>query len=270
MIVRALAVFAVSLVACSPPAGEASLTFRISPQTVLQGEEATVVVTATAADGLLGRGTVRVVSEQGSLVDGIDLPLDAYGTASTSFVCPEPCTSPIGLSAKWGTVSVKANLPLTSGGTLDQCEVGSVTSLATPTSLDLFGTVLYFANGAVLPAGNYRLKNTGGCLKYGPGQNWCVHAYPNGEVAWWVVGETTDIRYFMPPGTYGFTTANRDVGYPDYAQCDAANRALPAHEFAFPGGKLGIWLKDLIYGDNTSGTGKNPSWTLTKVTPTCP
>jgi hypothetical protein len=34
---------------------------------------------------------------------------------------------------------------------------------------------------------------------------------------------------------------------------------------------MGIWLKDDIYVDNTSGVaGQNPSWTLSRVTSSCP
>lgn len=263
------AVVLVSFVSCSPvPKGEPELSIRVAPASVKAGEPVQVVVTATGADGLVGKGVVHLDSELGSLSDGVDLELDTYGTATATFSCAQPCLGPVELNARWNVVRAKSRVEILSAV---RCDFGTVSSAAAPGMLDLFGTVLYFDNGAPLPAGNYRIKNTGGCLKYGPGQNWCVNAYLNGSVAWWVVGATTNDRLFVPPGTFGFAADNtRDVGFAEYAACDAANRALPAHDFVFAGGKLGLWLKDLIYNDNTSGTGKNPSWSLTRLTADCP
>lgn len=169
------------------------------------------------------------------------------------------------------------NAEVTAGGSgPPPCTVGTVTSQATGTNLSLFGTPVYFDNGAALAAGTYRLKNNGGCLKYGAGQNWTCHAYANGVVGWWLVGDTTSMMLGIPPGTIGFQrvpgSADLDIGsFTDFSLCDAANRALPAQDFTFAGGKLGIWLKDDIYDDNTAGQGgKNPSWTLSRVTSACP
>ena len=144
------------------------------------------------------------------------------------------------------------NAEVTAGGSgPPPCTVGTVTSQATGTNLSLFGTPVYFDNGAALAAGTYRLKNNGGCLKYGAGQNWTCHAYANGVVGWWLVGDTTSMMLGIPPGTIGFQrvpgSADLDIGsFTDFSLCDAANRALPAQDFTFAGGKLGIWLKDDI------------------------
>ena len=257
---------------CSPPVGEPALDLRASPSQLTPGQTVAVIVTATAGDGKVGKGTVHFSSDEGSLVDGLDVELDVYGTARAPFSCQGACKGPFRLSARWGAVTATNGLEVTSGGTTMPvvCEVGTVTSAATQGTLDLFGAVLYFDNGAALPAGSYRIKNSGGCMKYGAGQNWTVHAFPNGDIAWWLIGATTTDKLFMPPGTYLLDAAGNNTGFADYAACDAANRALPARTFSFAGGKLGIWLTDTIYMDNTSGTGSNPSWTLTKVVTGCP
>ncbi|MDP1822160.1 MAG: hypothetical protein Q8L48_02930 [Archangium sp.] len=162
------------------------------------------------------------------------------------------------------------------GGGSSECVVDTATSSATANSLSLFGTPIYFDDGASLAAGTYRLENSGGCMKYGPGQNWTVHAYASGVVSWWIVGADTSAQFFIPPGTVGFEripgSADRDIGsFADFTQCDLANRSLPPRDFNHAGGKLGIWLKDDIYGDNTAGVnGQNPSWTLSRVTADCP
>lgn len=161
-------------------------------------------------------------------------------------------------------------------GGVTACVAHTATSTATATNLSLFGTPVYFADGAPLAAGTWRLTNNGGCMKYGPGQNWTVHAYASGVVSWWLVGASTSAQLAIPPGTVGFEripgSADRDIGsFADFSQCDAANRALPPRDFTHVGGKLGIWLKDDIYGDNTAGeNGKNPSWTISRVTAGCP
>lgn len=256
---------------CAAPPGEPTLDLKVSPSQMPRGQEVRVLVTATAGDGKIGTGTVHISSDEGSLVDGVDVELDRYGSASAPFTCAGACNGPFRLSARWGSVTATNNVEVAAGpGPIVVCEVGTVTSAATQGTLDLFGAVLYFDNGAPLPAGNYRIKNSGGCMKYGPGQNWTVHAFPNGAIAWWLVGETTSDKLFMPPGTFLLDASGNNIGFADYAACDAANRALPARSFTFAGGKLGIWLDDAIYMDNTSGTGSNPSWTLTKVVSGCP
>ena len=43
----------------------------------------------------------------------------------------------------------------------------------------------------------------------------------------------------------------------------AANKLAPGVPYMHRGGKLGIWLKDLKYGDNVEGEGgRNPRWEL--------
>jgi len=146
-----------------------------------------------------------------------------------------------------------------SGGA-DPCDFGEASSAGTDQALNLFGEVVYFANGEALPAGHYRIQYIDGCMKYGGGQSWAVHAYGDGSIGWWFVGESTADRVVMPPGTVGFST------YGTFDECVAANLLLPAAEFDFVGGKLGVWLADSPYSDNVAGVDdRNPKWNLVRV-----
>lgn len=147
-----------------------------------------------------------------------------------------------------------------------QCNLGEVQSAGTQQNLDLFGTVVYFSDGAELPAGRYRAKYVDGCMQYGSGQAWTIHAYAGGNpcCGWWFVGDTADQRIVNPPGTVGYTPANG--AFSSFDECVAANQALPPLEFDFAGGKLGVWLEDVPYSDNLAGQdGRNPKWQLTQL-----
>ena len=144
------------------------------------------------------------------------------------------------------------------------CSFGSAASLAVPGMLDLFGQISYFGDGGVLPGGRYVVRYVDGCMKYGGGQDWTIHAYASGSIAWWLVGASSSIQYLMPPGTVGYAASNG--AYVQFADCVAANLLLPPVEFDFDGGVLGVWLQDSPYSDNLAGEGgRNPSWQLTRL-----
>ena len=144
------------------------------------------------------------------------------------------------------------------------CSFGSAASLAVPGMLDLFGQISYFGDGGVLPGGRYSVRYVDGCMKYGGGQDWTIHAYASGSIAWWLVGASSSIQYLMPPGTVGYDSSTG--AYVQFADCVAANLLLPPVEFDFDGGVLGVWLQDSPYSDNLSGEGgRNPSWQLTRL-----
>jgi hypothetical protein len=146
-----------------------------------------------------------------------------------------------------------------SGGA-DRCDFGEASSAGTDEALNLFGEVVYFANGEALPAGHYRIQYIDGCMQYSSGQAWAVHAYADGSVGWWFVGESTADRVVMPPGTVTYST------FATFDECVAANLLLPASEFDFAGGKLGVWLADSPYSDNLAGVdNRNPKWSLVRV-----
>jgi hypothetical protein len=142
------------------------------------------------------------------------------------------------------------------------CELGEVSSTGTNQNLDLFGRVVYFADGIALPSGRYRIKYVDGCMKYSSAQDWAVHAYPNAEPdGWWLVGADTTDKVAVPPGTIGFLVSNG--GFATFDECVAANLALPPADFDFAGGRLGVWLQDSPYSDNAAGVDdRNPKWTL--------
>jgi hypothetical protein len=99
----------------------------------------------------------------------------------------------------------------------------------------------------------YRAKYVGGCMKYDFLLSWQIQApAPSG---WWFVGDTTDDRVVQPPAS--------TASFSDFASCVSASLAVPAEDFAFDGGKLGIWLNDSPYEDNLAGDdGGNPTWSL--------
>jgi hypothetical protein len=143
------------------------------------------------------------------------------------------------------------------------CELGEVSSLGTNQNLDLFGNIVYFADGIELPAARYRITYLDGCMKYSAAQDWSLHAYAGAEPdGWWFVGDDQTHKVVVPPGTVGFLLSNG--GFSTFDQCVAANLALAPIEFDFAGGKLGAWLQDSPYSDNMAGEGdRNPKWKLT-------
>jgi hypothetical protein len=151
---------------------------------------------------------------------------------------------------------------LTQGG----CSLGEASSLASDQSLDLFGSITYFAKGKVLPAGHYRVAYVDGCMKFNPVLPWSVNNAASS--GWWLVGASSSERVVGLPG-------NTDNGFlsnlSGFAECVAKNQALPPKEFNFVGGKLGIWLDDGPYTDNQAGEGgRNPTWRLTLLVDACP
>jgi hypothetical protein len=147
------------------------------------------------------------------------------------------------------------------------CEIGAAQSPAAPGTLDLFGQIAYFGSGQVLPAGRYRVSYVDGCMKYSSAQDWAIHAYADGSIAWWL-GKTSGDKLVMLPGTIGIYEGQG--GYSEFNACVAANQPLQPVEFDFEGGVLGIWLADSNYGDNLSGVdGRNPSWKLTLLGDSC-
>jgi hypothetical protein len=127
---------------------------------------------------------------------------------------------------------------------------------------DVFGGVVDFASGAVLPAGHYTVTYVDGCMKYAPSQGWTVNAYgaigPDGY--WLVTGPARD-KVIMPPGTVGYAIGSG--AFASFDDCVHASHAVPPVEFDFAGGSIGVWLEDSPYGDNVAGQGgRNPTWHL--------
>src|ERR1700678_4532693 len=127
------------------------------------------------------------------------------------------------------------------------CGLGSAASSATNESastLNLFGQIVYYDDGGDLPKGRYEAKYLGGCMKYDWLFNWQVQASwaDAGGGGFWFVGDTSSDRVVMAPGV--------TQSYADFDACVAANMTASREDFAFDGGKLGIWLNDDPYTDN--------------------
>lgn len=170
---------------------------------------------------------------------------------ATDAVDAEPVDAPYGRDA---------------GSNTEGCQLGAAGSFATDQQLDLFGDVIYFAQGQELPPGRYRATYEDGCMKYNAIFQWTVNA--SASDGWWLVGDSSSDRVTVLPGTFPAVVFD---GYASFAECVAANAALPPKEFEFGGGKLGIWLNDNPYLDNQAGEGgRNPKWSLTLLVDECP
>ena len=152
-----------------------------------------------------------------------------------------------------------------SGDASTNCTIGTATSSASAGNLNLFGTPVYFDNGADIPAGTYMVSYEDGCFKYGSGQGWTVNAYPKGGCChWWIIGNTTNDRLEAAPGTIGFAVGSG--AFAAFQDCVNASKLSAPVTIQHTGGKLGIWLQDSPYTDNTPGeNGNNPKWKLTRV-----
>jgi len=101
-----LALAVAGWVACGA-SGEAELVVSITPRTVRSDglDAASITITAKDENGAIGTGAVRVTTVGGSLSDGVDLTLDAYGKAQTTFTCDKAvdasCTGDVRVVAEW-------------------------------------------------------------------------------------------------------------------------------------------------------------------------
>jgi hypothetical protein len=157
------------------------------------------------------------------------------------------------------------------------CDFGSAINYATQSSLSLFGEITYYAGGAVLPAGHYRVTYVDGCMKYASsGQDWTIHAYADGHDDFWL-GTAAGDMLVMPPGTIGYSadpSQNGGGAFVQFDDCVAANKLLAPVEFDFAGGQLGAWNNDSNPGDNVAGVSDdggidNPQWSLTLLSGSC-
>lgn len=258
------------------PAREAVLTLVAIPASIEDSGAVTQVIATAALGGLPGSGVVRF-NVQAGFLGGQTVALDALGRAVVAFRCPSSedpsCQGQVLLEAEWTVEGrpVSTSVEIT---VIPRAPV--VCQVEIPTALDISGGVFRFNSGLPLAAGRYRIQNLGGCLKYSIDQNWTVNALANGESSWWLVGATTSQQLLIPPGTVGYVQAPeggvRDIGaFVRFEDCDAASSALPPLEFDFPGGLLGLWLRDPRYDDNVGGlNGRNPNWSLSKITSDCP
>ena len=116
-----------------------------------------------------------------------------------------------------------------------------------------FPPVVYYAAGAALPAGRYRVEYATGCF------NCCVTLLDS----FFLVGEDPGTRLLTLPGG-----GSGDVLGAPVARCPASETPYAPIDFDFAGGKLGVWLSDTVAADNQNGDGaggRSPTWRLTRL-----
>ena len=167
------------------------------------------------------------------------------------------------VDAGGSSMDTDAGSAMDAGGEDETCDFGQAQSLATSDTLDLFGEIVFYNDGADLPEGRYRVTYIDGCMKYAGSQDWTINAYEDGSIAWFLGTESGD-RFVMLPGTVGYAVSNG--AYAEFEDCVDANLAVDPIEFDFDGGPLGVWLADSNYPDNVAGEdGRNPSWQLERL-----
>jgi hypothetical protein len=116
-----------------------------------------------------------------------------------------------------------------------------------------FAPIVYYAAGAALPAGRYRVQYVAGCFTC------CVTLLD----AFWLVGDDTSMRIVELPGG-----VSDDVLGAPVARCPVPGAPFAPVDFDFGGGKLGVWLSDAVAADNVNGDGaggRSPTWRLTRL-----
>jgi hypothetical protein len=153
------------------------------------------------------------------------------------------------------------------------CKLEGGVTLPEDLSVALIDQQQYFAGGADLPAGRYRLTYVDGCFCYGVPVatiGWTVHASKAAGFGCALIG--ADGMALMPtPGTEGFSV---DAGaFETYAKCVAANCNQAPLDFDFAGGKLGVArnggtaLAEFDDSDGSDMGGRGPTFRLSRLDP---
>jgi hypothetical protein len=163
-----------------------------------------------------------------------------------------------------------------------RCELGDGIALPEELTVDVQGGMIqYYAQGAKLPAGRYRVSYVDGCATFGGKPSDGL------EVGWSVNGQNTmpgiwgcylvddaGMAFAIPPGTVGSFVGGSEAdgggAYKTYAECVAANCDLPPFDFDYPGGKLGVARDGGGIGsfDDLGGEaegGRSPTFRLTRL-----
>ena len=214
---------------------------------------------------------------------------DDGSTSPSRTVCPKAdasyhvSVSDTGSTGEFSRAPQRVIVPLTAD--VIGCPAGTITVAGSPAcdaaaiapstvEVDPTGSTHYVASGASLPAGRYRAQWIDGCMKWaygGPSFGWDVNDPPPGVFGGPVATDPgycllVDAQNAFVAALPGLTGSAADSGASDYASCVAANAGIPAVDFDFAGGKLGVIANDLAAGDNTTGEsagGVSPTWRIT-------
>ncbi len=100
-----LSILALAEWGCAPPDLVPSLQLHLTPGHVTGTAPIAVRATALTGAGAVGVGTVHIASGAGSLVDGVDLPLDGFGDATANLKCDpgteSACGQQVRIAATW-------------------------------------------------------------------------------------------------------------------------------------------------------------------------
>ena len=225
--------------------------------------------------GFLAVGPMAVMLACGDSTTG-----SSSGTPSaTGTVTGQPTATGTGTSTSTSTPTTQP----TSTGQPDSA-VGRYCDLGFARGDALQGQVAFFdKQGAPLPSGKYRIRYVDGCMHYGAGQSFTVHAYePSPDAAayatWYTVRSDGGTEAFDGTRLPGIWIFGPDASTPDasdtYTSCVELSKQLPPTEFEYDAGlKLGVQLNDSPLGDNTIGPdGGTPTWQLERWSPSgsCP
>jgi hypothetical protein len=179
--------------------------------------------------------------------------------------CVDAAVSPIAAAPDAGTPTMCLLPPS------PPCDLGGGNVLPEDVTVDVPGaTTVYFAHGAMLPAGRYRISYVDGCNTYGIGVGWTVHAAKGdpGTGNCSIVGDNGP--FLLTPGTELWPETG-DGEAQTYPECVTFNCKLAPVDFDFPGGKLGV-LRDggtaLGAIDDATGAeagGRSPTFRLTRL-----
>jgi len=234
---------------------------------------------------------------------------DAAADATDSDAASEPRDAGV---LSMGDATPSSDLPVTSvPSACDGAEASELARrcqhdggpwLPEDVTADTLGTVRYYSGGTPLPPGRYRVKYVDGCMAYGVGgisaavSGWTVHGsrgdFISGLSAFWMVRDDGTL-VVIAPGTAGTVVApsNCSPAAPDceappatslgdlsagafetYGECVSANCMLPATDFDFDGGVLGLHYGSISSVVNVPGEsvgGRSPTYRLSRL-PACP
>jgi hypothetical protein len=185
----------------------------------------------------------------------------------------------IGLPVAGSAADAQVGMPMNDAGVPPAtdgsvCDPADSSTLLEELTVDP-AAVAYFAGGAELPAGRYRVAYVDGCRKFNSFTNsgWTVHGTPASLIHATqysiVTGSEADFL-MVAPGTFGLMVGDGGDPYgafDTYQACVSANLLVPPADFDFEGGTLGILDGgDGSPFDDVSGTtegGRNPTFRLT-------